>query len=129
MGRPCASSSRRDLDVNPNLLRGCLYWVVIPGEPGEKRRPALVISVGARNRLADDVLVIPASTTLRVAPTHVRLRKGTGGIRENSVLKCEQITTLPKRLLSESALGGPVSPALLEEVERGVLRAIGVPID
>ena len=115
--------------MNPNPLRGCLYWVVIPGEPGEKRRPALVISVGARNRLADDVLVIPASTTLRVAPTHVRLRKGTGGIREDSVLKCEQITTLPKRLLSESALGGPVSPVLLEEVERGVLRAIGVPID
>ena len=129
MGRPCASSPRRDLDVNPNPLRGCLYWVVIPGEPGEKRRPALVISVGARNRLADDVLAIPASTTLRVAPTHVRLRKGTAGIRENSVLKCEQITTLPKRLLSESALGGPVSPVLLEEVERGVLRAIGVPID
>jgi len=129
VGRPCASSSRRDLDVNPHPLRGCLYWVVFTGEPDEKRRPALVISVAARNRLADDVLVIPASTTLRVAPTHVRLRKGTGGIREDSVLKCEQITTLPKGLLSESALGGPVSPMLLEEVERGVLRAIGVPID
>jgi mRNA interferase MazF len=103
--------------------------VSVPGEAGGKQRPALVISVAARNRLADDVLVIPASTTLRVAPTHVRLRKGTGGVRLDSVLKCEQITTLPKRLLSEAALGGPVSPALLEEVERGVLRAIGVPID
>jgi mRNA-degrading endonuclease toxin of MazEF toxin-antitoxin module len=115
--------------VTPNPLRGCLYWVVIPAERGQKRRPALLISVAARNRLADDVLVIPASTTLRVAPTHVRLRKGTGGVREDSVLKCEQITTLPKRLLSESALGGPLSSLLLEEVERGVLRAIGVPID
>jgi mRNA-degrading endonuclease toxin of MazEF toxin-antitoxin module len=88
-----------------------------------------VISVGVRNRLADDVLVIPASTTLRVAPTHVRLRKGTGGIPADSVLKCEQITTIPKRLLSESALGGPLSAVLLEEAERGILRAIGVPID
>ena len=115
--------------MNPSPLRGCLYWVAIPAEPGEKRRPALVVSVDARNRMADDVLVIPASTTLRVAPTHVRLRKGTGGIRMASVLKCEQITTLPKRLLSESALGGPLSAVLLEEVGRGVLRAIGVPID
>jgi mRNA-degrading endonuclease toxin of MazEF toxin-antitoxin module len=115
--------------VNPNPLRGCLYWVLIPAEHGDKRRPALVVSVNARNRLADDVLVIPASTTLRIAPTHVRLRKGTGGVRRDSVLKCEQITTLPKRLLGESALGGPLSAALLEEVERGVLRAIGVPID
>jgi hypothetical protein len=67
MGRPRASSSRRDLGVNPNPLRGCLYWVVVPGEPGAKRRPALVVSVDARNRLANDVLVIPASTTLRIA--------------------------------------------------------------
>jgi mRNA-degrading endonuclease toxin of MazEF toxin-antitoxin module len=103
--------------------------VVIPAEPGEKRRPALVVSVNARNRLADDVLVIPASTTIRIAPTHVRLRKGTGGIARDSVLKCERITTVPKRLLGESALGGPLSGALLEDVERGVLRAIGVPID
>ena len=129
MGRLGTSSSGRDLGLNPNPLRGCLYWVVIPGEPGEKRRPALVVSADVRNRLANDVLVIPASTTLRVAPTHVRLRKGTGGIPADSVLKCEQITTLPKGLLSGSALGGPLAVGLLQEVERGVLRAIGVPID
>ena len=115
--------------MNPRPLRGCLYWVAIPGEPREKRRPALVVSLDARNRLADDVLVIPASTTIRLAPTHVRLRRGTGGVSQDSVLKCEQITNIPKSLLSESALGGPLSAALLEDAERGVLRAIGVPID
>lgn len=31
--------------------------------------------VDARNRLANDVLVVPASTSLRPAPTHVRLKK------------------------------------------------------
>lgn len=115
--------------MNQSPQRGCLYWVAIPGEPGRKKRPAVVVSVNARNRLANDVLVIPASTTVRVAPTHVRLRKGTGGLRADSVLKCEQITTLPKALLGESALGGPLSAALLAEVEKGVLRAIGVAID
>jgi mRNA-degrading endonuclease toxin of MazEF toxin-antitoxin module len=115
--------------MNASPLRGCLYWVSIPGEPGAKRRPALVVSVNARNRLANDILAIPASTTLRPAPTHVRLRKGTGGLRTDSVLKCEQITTLPKALLGKSALGGPLSAGLLEEVERGVLRAIGVPVE
>ena len=115
--------------MNASPLRGCFYWVAIPGEPGSRRRPALVVSTNARNRLANDVLVIPASTKLRMAPTHVRLRKGTGGLRVDSVLKCEQISTLPKDLLSDSALGGPLPGALLEEVERGVLRAIGVSID
>ncbi len=114
--------------MNPAPQRGCLYWVEMPGERDAKQRPALVVSVDARNRLADDVLVIPASTTLRPAPTHVRLRKGTAGLPRDSVLKCEQITTLPKRLLGASALGGPLSAGLLEDVERGVLRAIGVPI-
>ena len=47
----------------------------------------------------------------------------------DSVLKCEQITALPKSLLSALALGGSLSARLLEEVERGVLRAIGVSID
>lgn len=114
--------------MNPAPQRGCFYWVAIPHEPDSKRRPALVVSVNARNLLADDVLVIPASTTLRPAPTHVPLRKGTAGLPRNSMLKCEQITTLPKRLLGNSALGGPLSATVLEEVEKGVLRAIGVPV-
>lgn len=114
--------------MNSSPLRGCLYWVKIPGEPEAKLRPALVVSVDARNRLANDVLVVPASTTLRPAPTHVRLKKGAGGVPRDSVLKCEQITTLPKHLLGEVALGGQLSSALLEEVERGVLRAIGVAV-
>ncbi len=112
-----------------NPRRGCLYWVRIPAEPTRKTRPALVVSIDVRNRLASDVLVIPASTVRRDAPTHVRLRKGDGGVPTDCMLKCEQITTLPKELLSERALGGEISGTLMERVERGVLRAIGVPID
>jgi mRNA-degrading endonuclease toxin of MazEF toxin-antitoxin module len=108
--------------------RGCLYWVRIPGEPDRKRRPALVISIEARNRLASDVLVIPCYTTERPAPTHVRLRKGHGGLDRRSVLKCEQITTLPKDYLIPTALGGPLPTRILEQVEVGVLRSIGVPV-
>ena len=109
-------------------LRGCLYWVSIPGEPGSKRRPALVISPDVRNRLATDVLVIPASTTMRPAPTHVKLAKGVAGLPLESVLKCEQITTLPKHLLSAAPIGGPLTARVLEDVERGILRAIGLPV-
>jgi len=115
--------------VNPFPQRGCLYWVRIPAEPASKVRPGLVVSVEARNRLAGDVLVIPASTILRPAPTHVRLKRAQGGIPKESVLKCEQITTLPKEVLSEQALGGPLPGAVMDQVERAVLRAIGLAID
>jgi mRNA-degrading endonuclease toxin of MazEF toxin-antitoxin module len=123
------SLSREELAVNPFPRRAHFYWVPIPGEYRQKRRPALVVSIESRNRLANDVLVVPASTTLRPSPTHVRLKKGQGGIPRDSVLKCEQITALPKELLSEAALGGPLSDAVMGEVERGVIRSIGIPID
>ncbi|HVR71819.1 MAG TPA: type II toxin-antitoxin system PemK/MazF family toxin [Vicinamibacteria bacterium] len=103
--------------------RGHLYWVNL-----DKRRPALVLSPDYRNQYATDVIVIPCSTRLRPAPTHVMLRRGQGGLSESSVLKCEQITTLARTDLQEPALGRALSPAILRAVERAVLRAIGVPV-
>lgn len=62
----------------------------------DKRRPALALSPDHRNERANDVIVIPCSTRLRPAPTHVLLRSGQGGLAESTVLKCEQIPTLAK---------------------------------
>ena len=103
-------------------LRGRLYWVSL-----DKRRPALVVSPDYRNEHASDVIVVPCSTRLRPAPTHVLLRRGQGGLAESSVLKCEQITTLPKADV-HGPLGKPLPMALMAAVERAVLRAIGVPV-
>ena len=94
----------------------------------DKLRPVLVISPNVRNELASDVLVIPCSTRLSIAPTHVRLRRGEGGMSEASVLKCEQITTLYKGDVRRDALGGPIPANKLLETERAILRAIGVPV-
>ena len=104
-------------------LRGRLYWVRL-----DKRRPALVLSPDYRNEHASDVIVVPCSTRLRPAPTHVMLRRGQGGLTESSVLKCEQITTLPKADVHGPPLGKPLPMALMAAVERAVLRAIGVPV-
>jgi len=88
----------------------------------------LVLSHDVRNRFASDVIVVPCSTRLRDGPTHVTLRRGEGGLAARSVLKCEQVTTLPLDLLSGDALGGPLSARRLAAVEQAVLRAIGVPV-
>lgn len=104
------------------LRRGHVYWAAL-----DKRRPALLLSPDARNDKARDVIVIPASTVMREGPWHVRLKKGEGGLTAPSVLLCEQITTVPKDCLDTTPLGGPLSSARIGEVERAVLRAIGVP--
>ena len=103
--------------------RGHLYWVNL-----DKRRPALVLSPDYRNQLASDVIVVPCSTRLRAAPTHVMLKRGEGGLAQNTVLKCEQITTLSKADVHEGALGKPLATTILRAVERAVLRAFGVPV-
>jgi hypothetical protein len=46
---------------------------------------------------------------------------------ETTVIKCEQIMTLPKTDV-HGPLGGALPPAILRAVERAVLRAIGVPV-
>jgi mRNA-degrading endonuclease toxin of MazEF toxin-antitoxin module len=106
-----------------SLRRGYVYLGRL-----DKLRPLLVISPDVRNDLASDVLVIPCSTRLSTAPTHVRLRRGEGGVSEASVLKCEQITTLHKDDVRRQPLGGALPPRKVLEVERAVLRAIGVPV-
>jgi len=78
-------------------------------------------SLDIRNRLANDVIVVPLSSVLREAPTHVRLRAREGGL-------CEQITTLRRDHLLPRALGGNLAPARMVEIEKAVLRAIGVPV-
>jgi mRNA-degrading endonuclease toxin of MazEF toxin-antitoxin module len=103
--------------------RGYLYWVRL-----DKWRPALVLSPDYRNARAHDVIVIPCSTNLRSAPTHVRLLRGQAGAPAASVLKSEQITTVAATDVRESALGEPLADPTLKAVERAVLRAIGVPV-
>ena len=107
--------------------RGQIYLVTLPGHPADpKARPALVVSMDVRNRLANDVIVVPLSTTLRPAPTHVELPAGEGGLRETSIAKCEQITTLHKSFLIRGLFAGAVRRTLMEEVEKAIQRAIGI---
>ncbi|OGP95331.1 MAG: hypothetical protein A2157_20030 [Deltaproteobacteria bacterium RBG_16_47_11] len=109
--------------------RGEIYWVRLPGHPSDtKDRPALVVSLDVRNRLANDVIVVPLSTTLRLAPTHVELPAGEGGLKETSMAKSEQVTTLDKSFLIRGPFAGTINTSLMREVEKAIQRAIGIVI-
>lgn len=105
------------------LRRGVLYFASL-----DKRRPSLVISHDIRNTHASTVLVIPCTTTLRALSTHVRLRRGEGGVRETSVLQCELITTLPKHAVDPEPIGLPLAASRIHDVEAAVMRAIGIAV-
>jgi mRNA interferase MazF len=101
--------------------------VELPNRPADPHtpRPALVVSMDVRNRLAGDVLVVPLSTHLRPLPTHVLIPAGSGGQRHDSMAKCEQITCLDKRFLVRGPLGRPVPETLMSAVIHAVRRALG----
>ena len=113
----------------PFPRRGEIYLVKLPGHPSDtKDRPALVVSLDVRNRLGNDVIVVPLSNTLRPAPTHVELPAGEGGLKETSMAKCEQMTTLDKSFLIRGPFAGTISPSLMQEIEKAIQRAIGIVI-
>lgn len=108
-------------------LRGEIYLVRLPGHPSDtKNRPALIVSMNVRNRLANDVIVVPLSTNLRPAPTHVELPAGEGGLKATSMAKCEQITTLDKSFLIRGPFAGKVRANRMQEIEEAIKRSIGI---
>lgn len=103
------------------ILRGHMYWVSL-----DKRRPALVVSPDYRNERASDVIVVPATSRLRASPTRVLLSKGEAGIPRASALNAEQIATLAVVEIGEEI--GALSEVRMGDVERAILRAIGIAI-
>ena len=102
--------------------RGRLYWCRLPDDP--KRRPVLIVSPDLRNELASDVVVIPASSMIRVGPWHVLLRAGEGGVSRPSVLKCEQPATIRKARLDLEPLGRRLGLDRMSEVAAAIIRAL-----
>jgi mRNA-degrading endonuclease toxin of MazEF toxin-antitoxin module len=107
--------------------RGEIYLVNLPSKPKDvKNRPALVVSLDIRNKLANDILVVPLSTNLRPSPTHVLLQEEDGGLSKASMAKCEQVTTIDKSLLIRGPFSGRVSDKKMNEIEKAIMISIGI---
>lgn len=107
--------------------RGEIWSVFTPGQPEDPHqpRPALVVSENVRNRLSDDVVVIPVFSQGTLGPTRVPLPAGTGGIARDSVVFCEEITTIDKDFLARGPFGPTVPQPILDHVLRAIRRALG----
>jgi len=101
--------------------------VYTPGQPDDPHqpRPALVVSEDVRNRLRDDLIVVPIFSLGRLGPTRVPVPARAGGLRSPGVLFCEEVTTIDRDFLSRGPLGARLSRPLLEAVIRAVRRALG----
>lgn len=112
---------------NPQPRRGELWYAYTAGQPDDPHqpRPVLVVSTDARNRTADDAIVVPVFSRGALGPTRVALASGLGGVAHASVLYCEEITTLDHDLFESGPLGARVPEELLRLVVRSIRRALG----
>ncbi|TMB95797.1 MAG: type II toxin-antitoxin system PemK/MazF family toxin [Chloroflexi bacterium] len=107
--------------------RGEIWSCRLPGKADDPHqpRPAMVISADVRNRLADDVIVIPIFSRGAFGPTHIPLAAGQGGIKKPSVLFCEEITTIDRGFVVRGPWGDRVEDDVLRAAVRAVRRALG----
>ncbi len=97
------------------MKRGEVYWATLTPRSGSEQ-------AGRRS-----VIVVPVSTSAsqaRRGPTAVALPAGAGGLAQESVALCHQVTTLDRAKLA--ALLGSLTIAHLREVEEGLRIALGM---
>jgi mRNA-degrading endonuclease toxin of MazEF toxin-antitoxin module len=104
--------------------RGEVWLVNFPDDP--KLRPALIVSPDVRNEFANSVLAVPITTNLRPSPTHVGLPAGAGGISQESMARCENVSYIHKSRLGRAPLKGTLSAAIMRDIERCLLRSLGI---
>jgi mRNA interferase MazF len=114
------------------VRRGDVFWAELSPRSGAEqrgRRPVIVFSHDAFNETPSwqSVIVIPCSTSIaqrRRGPTSVFLATGTGGLPQDSVAVCHQITTLDRSKLTSKL--GALPESDLKSVEDGVRAAVAL---
>lgn len=98
-----------------------------PGRGSEQRglRPALVLQNDVGNRYAATTIVAAVTSTIKVYPVTVVLKKGDGGLRHPSMINLAQILTLDKARLRERM--GALPPERMAQVNEAIRISLDVP--
>ncbi len=101
--------------------------MLTPGQPDDPHqpRPAVVVSDDVRNRMTDDLIVVPVFTRGRLGPTRIALPARLSGLDHDSVILCEEITTIDRDFLRPGPLGRRLEALTMAAVVRGIRRAVG----
>lgn len=114
------------------MKRGEVYSAtLIPRSGSEQRgrRPVIILSHDAFNDNPGwrSIIVIPVSTSsaqARRGPTAIVIPRGTGGLKQDSVALCHQVTTLDRSKLTQRL--GSLPDAVVTQIEDGVLAALSI---
>jgi mRNA interferase MazF len=93
----------------------------------DKERPALVVSTDALNRFSLDLCIVPISKVEhKQFYLRPKLKAGEGGLNYESWVKCDQVTTVEKKLVVYPAIGF-LTQENLRKVEAAIRTALELP--
>ena len=86
------------------IIRGDIFLADLNPVIGTEQagiRPVLIIQIDKANKVSPHTIIIPFTTRIRKAilPSHTKIPKGIAGLKQDSVLLCEQIRVIDKRRL------------------------------
>jgi mRNA interferase MazF len=98
-----------------------------PGRGSEQSglRPALVLQNDVGNRYAATTIVAAITSTIRIYPVTVLLKRGDGGVQQPSMINLAQILTVDKARLRERL--GALRPERTAQVNDAIRISLGVP--
>ena len=103
----------------PDPARGEVWLANLDPTRGHEQagtRPCLIVSVDLFNQgPAGLIVVLPLTTRERGIPFHVEIKPPDGGVRVRCFIKCEDVRSISKDLLS--AHWGSVSATIIAAVE------------
>lgn len=114
------------------MKRGDVFWANLAPRSGSEqqgRRPVIVVSHDGFNQTPGwrSVIIVPISTSgsqARRGPTVVLLPKDAGGLSQDSVALCHQVTTFDRAKLSTRL--GELTDVQLKEVGEALKVAQGL---
>jgi len=104
------------------MTRGEIWWADTPGPWG--RRPVLLIARETAFERLSAVNAAPVTTTIRIAPSIVRLNPQRDGVPRACVVNLDALLTVDVELLD--ALITTLAPARMREVDRALHFALGL---
>ncbi len=106
------------------MKRGEIYYADLNPTVGSeinKKRPVLIISSDANNRVSNTVTVIPITSNVKkVYSFEVLLETQESCLAKLSKAQCQQIRTISKLRISDKTPAGSVGVAVLTKIEAAV---------
>ena len=111
----------------PSPRRGEVWLVNFhPGRGSEQQgvRPALIIQNNVGNQYATTTIVAAITSTIKIYPVTVPLKKGEGGLKQTSVINLAQILTVDKSRLQRRL--GALRTETLDQVNTSIRISLDV---